>query len=309
MMRRRSFLAAPALAQEGWPARPVRVIIPYPPGGGTDIGGRLLCQRLAEHWGQPVIIDNRGGAGGMIGTRAVGGATPDGHTLLFNGTLSILRDNFDPRSVTDHVVRAIITHNILVVNRSVPVTTVPEFIAWLRAHLGQLNHGTSGPLASQHLAAVMFDLLAGTRMENIHYRGTGPSVAGMLAGEVQVMFGSMSAVLPLIEDGRVRALATASGRPSAMLPQLPTIASFLPGYSAELTYSFSTPPGVAEPIRRRLEEAVRIVVENPVIAAELRPRGFEPDYLTNPALAAEIDADVRRWAEVARRAGLSLSEG
>ena len=311
MRRRTLLLAAPALAraQEGWPNRPVRVIIPYPPGGGTDIGGRLLCQRLAEHWGQPVIVDNRGGAGGMIGTRAVGAGPTDGTNLLFNGTLSILRDQFDPRTVIDHVVRAIITHNILVVNRTVPVTTVPEFIAYLRANPGRLNHGTSGPLASQHLAAVMFDLLAGTRMENIHYRGTGPSVAGILANEVQVMFGSMSAVLPLIEDGRVRALATASGRRSAMLPQLPTVGSFLPGYACELTYCFCTPVGAPEWLKRRLEESVRAVVENPSFAAELRPRGFEPDYLVNPELTAEMDADILRWADVARRANLSLSEG
>jgi len=315
MQRRTLLLAAPTLAlaparaQEGWPARPVRVVIPYPPGGGTDIGGRILCQRLAEHWGQPVVVENRGGAGGMIGTRAVGAAPPDGYSLLFNGTLSILRDGFDPRTVTDHVARAIITHNILVVHPSVPATTVPEFVAYLRANPGRLNHGTAGPLTSQHLSAVMFDLMAGTRMENIHYRGTGPSIAAILSGELQVMFGSMSAVLPLIEDGRVRALATASARRSAMLPALPPVADFLPGYASELTYSFSTPIGVAEPVKRRLEEAVRVVTGSPAIAAELRPRGFEPDYAINPELAREIEQDIARWADVARRANLNLSEG
>ena len=311
-MRRRSLLLAIptlALAQEGWPARTVRVVIPYPPGGGTDIGGRILCQRLAEHWGVPVVVENRGGAGGMIGTRAVGSAAPDGYTLLFNGTLSILRDGFDPRAVTDHVVRAIITHNILVVGRAVPATTVPEFIAHLRANPGRLNHGTAGPLTSQHLSAVMFDLMAGTQMENVHYRGTGPSVAALLGGELQVMFGSMSAVLPLIEDGRVRALATASARRSAMLPGLPPVGDFLPGYASELTSSFSTPMGVGATVKRRLEEAVRVVVENPAIVAELRPRGFEPDYATNPALAQAIEADLAQWADVARRAGLNLNEG
>jgi tripartite-type tricarboxylate transporter receptor subunit TctC len=273
------------------------------------VNGRILCQRLAEIWGQPVVVENRGGAGGMIGTRAVGAAAPDGYTLLFNGTLSILRDGFDPRSVTDHVVRATITHNIVVVNEHVPVRTLPEFITYLKANPGRVNHGTSGPLASQHLAAVMFDLLAGTRMENIHYRGTGPSVAGILGNEVQVMFGSMSAVLPLIEAGRLRALATASGRRSAMLPNLPTVGEVVPGYAAELTYSFSTPTGVAEPIKRRLEQSVRQVLDNEVIVGELRTRGFEPDYDTNPGLARYIEEDVQRWADVARRANLNLNEG
>ncbi len=302
-------LATPALAQSPWPNRPIRVVIPFAPGGGTDIGGRILCQRLSEIWGQPVVVENRGGAGGMIGTRAVGAAAPDGYTLLFNGTLSILRDGFDPRHVTDHIARATITHNIVVVNEHVPARTLPEFIAYLRANPGRVNHGTSGPLASQHLAAVMFDLLAGTRMENIHYRGTGPSVAGILGNEVQVMFGSMSAVLPLIESGRLRALATASGRRSAMLPNLPTIGEIVPGYAAELTYSFCTPTGVAEPIKRRIETSVRQVLDNETIVGELRLRGFEPDYEINPALAQYIEADVQRWADVARRANLNLNEG
>ncbi len=311
MKRRTLFaatLAAPALAQT-WPARPVRVIIPFAPGGGTDIGGRILCQRLSELWGQPVVVENRGGAGGMIGTRAVGAAAPDGYTLLFNGTLSILRDGFDPRTVTDHVVRATVTHNIVVVNEHVPVTSLVAFIAYLKAHPGQVNHGTSGPLASQHLAAVMFDLMAGTRMENIHYRGTGPSVAAILGNEVQVMFGSMSAVLPLIEAGRLRPLATASGRRSAMLPNLPTVGEILPGYAAELTYSFCTPTGVEAPIKRRLEQSLRQVLETESIVGELRTRGFEPDYEIGAALDQYIEADVQRWADVARRAGLNLSEG
>ncbi len=314
-MKRRTLLAAgatlalpqPALADPAWPSRPVRVIIPYPPGGGTDIGGRILCQKLSELWGQPVVVDNRAGAGGMIGTRAAGQSAPDGYTLLFNGTASVVRDNFDPRSVVDHVARAIITHNILVVNRSVPVNTVPEFIAYLKENPGKLNHGTSGPLASQHLAAVMFDLLAGTRMENVHYRGTGPSVAGILANEVQVMFGSMSAVLPLIQNGSVKALATSSARKSRQLPDLPTVGEFVPGYAAELTYSFCTPLNTPDGIKRRIEESVKVVVSNPVIVQDLLTRGFEPAYEIGDSLQRAIAQDMELWADVLKRAGVNLS--
>ena len=316
MMHRRALLAlaatplaAPALAQPQWPDKPIRLIVPFAPGGGTDISGRMVAQRLSEHWGQPVVVENRGGAGGMIGARAVGSAPPDGSTLMYNGTLSILRDNFDPRTVVDHVARVLITHNILVVNRSVPSRTVPEFIAWLKERPGRANHGTSGPLAQQHLAAVMFDLMAGTRMENIHYRGTGPSVAAIIADEVQVMFGSISAVLPLIEDGRVRALATASARRSALLPQIPVMADFLPGYAAELTYSLCAPLNTPAPIKRRIEEAAQRILADERFVGELRTRGFEPDFATDPQLSREIEADVQRWAEVARRANLNLNEG
>lgn len=143
-MQRRMFLAGaaalgfplPAIA-ETWPARPVRMIIPFAPGGGTDISGRIIGQHLSEVWGQPVVIENRGGAGGMIGTRTAGQAAPDGYTLLYNGTASVVRDNFDPRSVVDHVVRVLATHNILVVNHTVPARTVPEFIDYVKARPGQ----------------------------------------------------------------------------------------------------------------------------------------------------------------------------
>ena len=154
----------------------------------------------------------------------------------------------------------------------------------------------------------MFDLLAGTRMENVHYRGTGPSVAGILANEVQVMFGSMSAVLPLIQDGRVRALATASARKSTMLPQLPTVGEFVPGYASELTYSICTPLGTSAEIKRRIEETVKAVVENERIITELRTRGFEPDYEIGESLAQSIATDMARWADVVQRAGIQLSE-
>ncbi|HEY4254676.1 MAG TPA: tripartite tricarboxylate transporter substrate binding protein [Roseomonas sp.] len=315
-MQRRTFLGAaaaaglarPALAQSHWPNRPVRFIVAFPPGGGTDIGGRLIGQHLAEIYGQPFVIDNRGGAGGMIGARTAGAAAPDGYTLLYSGTVSIVRDNFDPRTVIQHVARVAVTHNILVVNEHVPVSTVPEFIEYARARPGQLNHGTAGSLTSQHLAAVMFDLLAGTSIQNVHYRGTGPSIIGILANEVQLMFGSMSAMLPLIRDGKVKALATASARRSRLLPDLPTMGEFVPGYAAELTYSVSTPHGVDPAIIRRIEEGAReATVEGPATQALLE-RGFEPTYEVGDSLNQTIDADMRRWADVLQRAGVRLDD-
>lgn len=316
-MNRRSFmvagaaatLAAPAvLADPTWPNRPVRLVIPFPPGGGTDICGRILGAKLGEVLEQPVVIDNRGGAGGVIGTRAVGQSAPDGYTLLFNGTASIVRDGFDPRSAVHHVARAAITHNVLVVNQTVPAATVPEFIAYLRARPGQLNHGTAGPLTSQHLSAVMFDLLAGTKMENVHYRGTGPSVAGILGNEVQVMFASLSAVLALVEARRLTAMATASARKSIALPQLPTMNEFLPNYASELTYSFCTPIGTPAPIERRLEEAVRRILADEATVGVMAARGFEPFFEIGGSLTAAIDQDIRRWADVSQRAGIRLDQ-
>jgi tripartite-type tricarboxylate transporter receptor subunit TctC len=301
-------LAAPATLADTWPSRPIRLVIPFPPGGGTDICGRILGARLGDVIGQPVVVDNRAGAGSMIGTRAVGQSPADGYTLLFNGTSSIVRDGFDPRSVIHHVARAAITHNILVVNRTVPVATVPEFIAYLKARPGQVNHGTAGPLTSQHLAAVMFDLLAGTQMENVHYRGTGPSIAGILGNEVQVMFASLSAVLQLVQDGQLKAMATASARKSIVLPSLPTMSEFLPNYGAELTYSFCTPIGTPAPIEQRLEDAVRRVLTDEGTVRAMASNGFEPFFESGESLTAAIDRDMRQWADVLQRAGIRLDQ-
>jgi tripartite-type tricarboxylate transporter receptor subunit TctC len=312
-MKRRSLvagaaatLAAPSVSAQTWPNRPIRLVIPFPPGGGTDICGRILGTRLGEVLGQPVVVDNRAGAGSIIGTRAVGQSAPDGYTLLFNGTSSIVKDGFDSRTVVHHVARAAITHNILVINRSVPAADVPEFIAYLKTRPGQVNHGTAGTLTSQHLAAVMFDLMAGTRMENVHYRGTGPCIAGMLANEVQVMFASLSAVLALVQDRQLKALATASARRSIVLPDLPTMDRFLPGYGAELTYSFCTPLGTPAPIEQRLEEAVRRVVTDEGTVGAMASNGFEPFFESGDSLTASIDRDMRQWADVLQRAGIAV---
>jgi tripartite-type tricarboxylate transporter receptor subunit TctC len=232
----------------------------------------------------------------MIGTRAVGQSAPDGYTLLFNGTASIVRDGFDPRSAVDHIARAAITHNILVVNQHVPVSNVNEFINYLRARPGHLNHGTAGPLTSQHLAAVMFDLMAETKMENVHYRGTGPSVAGILSNEVQV------------NEGKLKALAPASERRSIQMPTLPRVADFIPGYGAELTYSYCTPIGTPQSILRKLENAVGEAVRDPALINSLQTRGFEPAFESGESLTRAIDQDMRRWADVLKKAGIDLNQ-
>lgn len=317
-MKRRHLIAASGAALAGvatrsraqaWPDRPIRMVIPYPPGGGTDIAGRIVAAKLGDILGQPVVVDNRGGGGGIIGTRVVGQSPADGYTLLFNGTLSVLRDNFDPRTVVTHNVRVLATHNLLVLNEHVPSKTVPDFIAYAKERPGQLNHGTAGPLSSQHLAAVMFDLYAGTKIENVHYRGTGPSIAGLLTNEVQLMFGSMSAVLPLIQEGKIRALATSSGERSQMLKELPTVGEFVPNYASELTYSISTPNGTPRAITARIDEVVRKMLADRPTVEMLSTRGFENAYMAEDTLAAQIESDVQKWGDVVRRAGLDMGMG
>jgi tripartite-type tricarboxylate transporter receptor subunit TctC len=204
------------------------------------------------------------------------------------------------------LVRVAVTHNLLVVNETVPAKTVQEFIDYAKARPGRLNHGTAGPLTSQHLAAVMFDLYAGTRIENVHYRGTSPSIAGLLGNEVHLMFGSMCAVLPLIQDGKARALATSSGMRSALMPELPRIGDIMPSYAAELTYSICAPIGMPAPIAARLDAAVREALKDEGFVAGLRTRGFAAAYMPTRPLTEAIDADVVKWADVLQRAGISV---
>lgn len=315
-MNRRSIiqatLAMPALSvtaraqPQGWPNRPVRIIVPFPPGGGTDGAARLMAMKLGELLHQTFVIDNRGGAGGMIGTKAAGQSQPDGYTLLFNGTASVIKEGFDPRKEVKDIVRAVGTHNLLVVNKTIPVNSPAEFIAYAKARPHQLNHGTAGPLTAQHLAEVMFALYAGLDIENVHYRGTGPAITGLLGNEVQFMFGSMSAVEGLIRDGQVKALATASSRRTALFPELPVLADAVPGYAAELTYTFSLPHGTPQPIADRLSGAVAEALKDETLLGRLAAQGFEPAYLAGPALTRLVDDSIVQWADVLKRANVTL---
>jgi tripartite-type tricarboxylate transporter receptor subunit TctC len=313
-MQRRTLLGAalamPAIRPvkaQSWPARSVNVIVPYPPGGGTDGAGRIMAAALQERLGQPFVIDNRGGAGGMVGTKAVGRAAPDGYTLLFNGTFSILRDGWDPRDDVKDVAMAIASHNLLVVNKTVPVTTAAEFIEYAKARPNRLNHGTAGILSAQHLAEIMFSLSTGAQVETVHYRGTGPAVAGLLANEVQFLFGSMSAVEPLIRAGEIRILATASARRSVIYPDVPTMQEIEPKYvPCEQLYVFSAPLGTPEAIRTTLAQAVRASLANTDMLARMRVLGFEPMYMEGDELAKQVNTTIAFWTDTVKRAGIRL---
>jgi tripartite-type tricarboxylate transporter receptor subunit TctC len=311
---------APALAPRGaaaqgggpaWPTRPVRLVVPYPPGGGTDILGRLVAQPLSERLGQPVVVENRGGAGGNIGAQLVAAAPADGYTLLFTGNNLAINEvlyrnpGYDSRRDFASVARVGATLILLVTRADLPTPTLAAFIEHARANPGALNHGTPGAGTAQHLAAELFNDMAGTRIVHVPYRGTGPSVAGLLSGEVQLMFASVSAVDALVREGRIRALALTSARRNQAWPDLPTIGETLPGYAAELWYGISaparTPPG---PIAA-VEAAVRDVLADPAFAARLRERGFEPDFLPADGLARATEEERARWTPVLRRAGIT----
>jgi tripartite-type tricarboxylate transporter receptor subunit TctC len=314
---RRGLLALPALlaasrvrAADAWPTRPVRLIVPYTPGGGTDNLGRLVAQKLTDRLGQSVVIENRGGAGGNIGAALAAQAT-DGHTLLFTGNGIAISDKlfrnpgFDWKRDFVHVSRFASTTMLLVVGPSVPARNLQEFIAHARANPGKLNHGTPGAGTSQHLAAALFDDLAGTHIVHIPYRGTGPSVAGLLSGEVEVMFASVSAVEALIRDGKIRALATTAAKRARAWPELPAINEALPGYAAELWYTLAAPARTPEDVVRKLETAAREVMADQSFKQLLMERGFEPDFLGSRDLTAALEADAALWGPALTRIGIT----
>ncbi len=317
MIPRRSLLALPALLAApraraaGYPDKPVRLVIPFPPGGGTDNLGRLVAKALGDRLGQTVVVENRGGAGGNIGTAAVAQAAPDGYTLLLNGNGMAIADllfrnpGFNWRTDFTWVARTASTPMLLVVNDHVPVATLAEFIAFARANPGKLNHGTPGAGTSQHLAAELFNDLAGTRIVHVPYRGTGPSVAGLLGNEVQCMFASVTAVDGLIRDGKVRPLANTAAKRARAWPQLPSIAEALPGYAAELWYALALPAHASEQVAATVDRAWREAVADAAFTHLLEDRGFDPEYLDHAGLAQALQQDHDRWAPIIPRAGIT----
>jgi len=316
-LSRRSVLALPAaiaalpVRADTWPSRPVRMVVPYTPGGGTDNLGRLVAKQLSEVLKQSVVIENRGGAGGNIGAALVAQSPPDGYTMLFTGNGIAISDllfrnpGFNWKRDFIHVTRFASTTMLLVVNNDVPARTLQEFITYARANPGKLNHGTPGAGTSQHLAAALFDDMAGTKIVHVPYRGTGPSVAGLLAGEVEVMFASVSAVEAFIHDGKIRALAVTSAERARAWPDLPAIGEVLPGYAAELWYTTAVPAGTPAEIVTALENASRQVMADEAFAKLLMERGFEPGFMDSKTLNAALDADAALWGPALKRIGIT----
>jgi tripartite-type tricarboxylate transporter receptor subunit TctC len=314
---RRALLAAPLLlpgltrAQSDYPNRPVTLVVPFPPGGGTDNLGRMVAQALSARLGQPVVVENRGGAGGNIGSAAVARAAPDGYTILFNGNGMAIADLLF-RNPGYHWQRDFVwlgriasTPVLLVVNEHVPARTLAEFIAYAKANPGRLNHGTAGAGTPFHLAGALFDDMLGTRIVHVPYRGTGPSVAGLLGNEVQVMFASSTGLDALVRDGKVFAIASTAAQRARGWPDLPAVAEAVPGYRTELWYSLAAPTGTPAPIVARLERAIGEMMRDPAFTEAITRRGFDPDYLDGAGTVRALEEERALWAPVLERARIT----
>jgi len=295
-----------------YPTRPVRWIVPYTPGGGTDITARIMAQWLSERLGQQIIIENKPGAGNNIGTEAVVNAPPDGYTLLLvnpanaiNATLyrklqfNFLRD-------TAPVAGIMRVPNVMEVNPEVPAKTVAEFIAYAKANPSKINWATSGNGTSVHLSGELFKMMTGVELTHIPYKGSAPALTDMIAGTVQVIFDNMPPSLPHIRAGKLRALAVTTNIRSDALPDVPTVAETVPGYEASAFYGMAVPKGTPPEIIDKLNKEVNAGLADPKIKARLAELGGMLIPGTPAEFGKLVADETDKWAKVIKTGGVAL---
>jgi tripartite-type tricarboxylate transporter receptor subunit TctC len=306
-------LLGPAHAQTAWPGKPIRLIVGFAAGGSTDVTARIIAQALSDRLGQPVVVENRGGAGGNIGADAVAKADPDGYTLLMATSSTFaanpnlykslpfdVQKDFAPITVTAFI------PNLLVVNPSVPANNVADFIAYLKANPDKLNFASAGNGTSQHLSGELFNSLAGVRMTHVAYRGGAPAVSDLLGGQVQVIFAPLVEVIQQVRSEKLKALGITTAKRSPLLPEVPTILESLPGYEVALWNGLlapaKTPPDIIDRINRATIEALR----SPEVKAKLAEQGSEPVGNTPAEFKAFIDSELVKWRRLVEISGATV---
>jgi tripartite-type tricarboxylate transporter receptor subunit TctC len=303
-------LAFAALAAaDDYPNRPVRLIIPFPPGGSNDVVGRLVAKQLSEKLGQQVVVDNRGGAGGVIGTEAAAAATPDGYTLLVvsiahavNPALHTL--GYDPiKSFTPISIFAA-GPNVLVVNPELNVHSVNELVALAKAKPGELNYASAGIGSFQHLGGELFKLTAGVNIVHVPYKGGGPAMQDVIGGNVKIMFSSLIQTTPFIKSKQLRPLGVGGAKRSSVLPDVPTIAESLPGYLAENWWGIVAPAGTPAPIIEKLYRAVQASLKSPDLQAQFEREGAAILDMSSGEFADYIKTEITKWSRVVKEGGI-----
>ena len=291
-----------------YPSRPVRIIIPFPAGQATDTIARLMGQSLSERLGQPFVIENRTGAGGNIGTETVVRATPDGYTLLLVGLSSAINatlyEKLNFNFIRDIAPVASIGGGpyVMVVNPSVPAETVPEFVAYAKANSGKINMASSGNGSVSHVFGELFKMMTGVNLVHVPYRGG--YVPDLLSGQVQVVFGTISSCIQYVMGGMLRALAVTTATRSDALPDIPTLAEFVPGYEASQWYGVGAPKDTPAAVIDKLNKEINAVAADPIIKARLAGLGVDPMSMTSAEFGKSIAAETEKWAKVIRAANI-----
>jgi tripartite-type tricarboxylate transporter receptor subunit TctC len=308
-------LAPPGHAQAPFPNHTVTIVVPFPPGGGTDTGARIVGQKLGERWGQPVIIENKPGAAGMIGSELVSKAKPDGYTLLMGnvGTQSVNpslypKMAYNPDTAFAPVSMVAYLPLVMLVNPAMPMTTPKEVIAAAKAKPGTLTYSSSGAGGSMQLAAAMFESMGGAPMLHVPYKGGGPAIQDLIAGHVNLSFATVLESIAFVQAGKLRALAVTSTTRSPALPNVPTLAeSGLPGYEASSWIGLLAPAGTPQAIIDKIAADVREVVASPDVRDRLIAQGATPDADGPAKFKAIIDGDRVRWAKIIADKGITTN--
>jgi tripartite-type tricarboxylate transporter receptor subunit TctC len=303
-----------AVGAESFPTRPIRLIVPYPAGGGTDIVGRVLGQKLHASLGQPVVIDNRGGAGGTLGTAAAAKSAPDGYTLLLVPTSHVINPSiyaklpFDTEKDFAPITMVASAAILMAVHPNVPADTVRGFVEAAKASPRTLaNYGSAGTGTVFHLTGELFKQLTGLQLQHVPYRGGAPTVTALLAGEIPLAFETMLALQPHVRAGALRALAVTSARRSAIMPEIPTTAEAgFPQLVADNSYALFAPAGTPPPIVARLHDATIAALALPDVRERLHEQGAEVVGNSPAELAAYVTAEIPKWATLARQANVKL---
>jgi tripartite-type tricarboxylate transporter receptor subunit TctC len=323
LLGRRNFLhlaagavALPAVSRIAWaqtyPTRPVHVIVPFAPAGGSDITARLIGQWLSERLGQPFVIENRPGGGGNIGTEAAVRASPDGYTLLYvttaNAINATLYDKLNFNFIRDIAPVATISRNtyVMVVHPSMPAKTVPEFIAYAKAHPRKVNMASAGTGSPPHVSGELFKMMTGVDMVHVPYRSGGPALIDLLGGQVQVYFATTVSSIGYIRAGRLRALAVTTTRRSEALPDIPTVAEFVPGYEASSWYGVGAPKATPAEIVEKLNKEINADLADPKIKARLADLGGDVLVLSTADFGKLIADETEKWGNVIRALNIKV---
>ncbi|MEJ8812889.1 tripartite tricarboxylate transporter substrate binding protein [Variovorax ureilyticus] len=327
MMNKRHFLQTLALAatllgpamttaqaQEAWPTKPIRLVVPFPPGGGTDLVARALGQKLGERLKQPVVIDNRPGASTIIGTDAVAKAAPDGYTLLLSGSTSFtvnpaLRAKLPYEPMRDLAPIAIVARTplVLVVAQNAPWKTVDQLVAAAKAKPQGIRYATFGTGSGPHLAGELFALAAGIKLQDIPYKGSAQSTLAAISGEIDIDIDTVATVAPHIQAGKLRALGIVGASRSSLLPDVKTLAEQkLPDATFDAWYGFAAPAKTPAPVVERLARELTAVMADPALQAQLKAQGMEPAAIGAAAFRSQMESEIARYRALAHRAGIAM---
>ena len=309
-----SFAAGAAYAQSpAYPTKPIRMVIALAPGGGVDTTGRFIAQKLSEAWGQPVVADNRPGAGGSIAADVVAHAAPDGHTLLMTSsgitiTPSLMKLSYDPHKDLLPVTMAVVSPGVLVVHPSLPVKNVKELIAFAKARPGELFFSSSGQGSAQHLTVALFSQMTGIKMTHVPYKGTAPSIIDAVAGRVALTVASVISTRPMFTTGKLRALAVVGPKRTPALSEYPTIAeSGVPGFGVENWYALFLPGSTNKGIAVKIQEAVSRMLTEPGTSKLLLGQGLDAVGNSQDEFAKLYAAEISKWAKVVKTVGVRVN--